>query len=103
MTSSIIVFSVILLFVYVFSLLYFKKSLCDSNTRIPFICWNIIFIIIILNFFIIGSQKNKIQEEKQNIEGVREKKTNGTKVFFSILGILLFLSLSYYLVKRFLC
>jgi phosphotransferase system glucose/maltose/N-acetylglucosamine-specific IIC component len=118
---AIIIFSVILSIIYLISLINFKLSLCDSNTRISIICWNIIFIVIIINFFIIGFQKKNIEtnknvnenETEEEIETTKEieertrevqlcdkKKTNGTKIFFMIVGIVLFFILCFYIVKK---
>lgn len=112
MTSpSIIIFSIILSVIYLFSLVNFRLSLCDSNTRLSFICWNIIFVVIILNFFIIGFQKKNIvtvqrieetttEEPPDRVQICKKKKTNGATIFFSVIGIILFLVLCFYGVKR---
>lgn len=113
--NSIILFSIILTVIYLISLYNFKKSLCDSNTRISFLCWNILFIVIILNFFIIGShkkKKNSNQDKKKNSEQDKKKNSNqdtklkrdnksrGFTIFISIIGFILFVFLCYYVVKR---
>ena len=110
-SPSIIIFSILLSVIYLFSLINFKLSLCDSNTRLSIICWNIIFIVIIINFFILGFQKKDIvtiqsveeittTEEPDRVEICKKKKTNGATIFFTTIGIILFLVLCFYGVKR---
>ena len=98
--KPIILFSIILTVIYLISLYNFKKSLCDSNTRISFLCWNILFIVIILNFFIIGSQK-KEKNSNQDKKVKTKNKSKGFMIFISILGFIFFVFICYYVVKRF--
>lgn len=109
-SPTIIIFSSILSIIYLFSLLNFKLSLCDSNTRISVICWNILFIIMILNFFIIGFQKKDVitvqsteettLEEVDEVKLCKKKKTNGATILFTVIGIILFLVLCFIGVKK---
>ena len=110
-STTIIVFSIILSIIYVFSLLNFKLSLCDSNTRISVICWNILFIVIIINFFLIGFQKKEVikeiiveetttKQEEEELALCKKKKTNGATIFFTVIGIILFLVLCFIGVRK---
>ena len=104
-SPTIIIFSTILSIIYLFSLLNFKLSLCDSNTRISVICWNILFIVIIINFFIIGFQKKEIvieetTQEDEELKLCKKKKTNGATILFTVIGIILFLVLCFIGVKK---
>ena len=70
--NLIIFFSSILTLFYFISFYYFKNALCSSITRLSFLCWNIVFIIILVCLFYIGFKSNKGEN------GTNDKGENGT-------------------------
>ena len=89
MSGSIIVTSIILI-IFIISLMNFRLSLCDSNTRITFICWNLILILIIIDLYIIGS-KNITQVTEEINETIVKTKSSSLGIIITVIVIIIVL------------
>lgn len=92
MSSNIIITSIILL-IFLISLINFRLSLCDSNTRITFLCWNLILFLIIIDLYMIGSKKNIENIINVTEENIIETKSSKVGIIISVIIIIIVLIL----------